>query len=89
MLTPTGCRGRVARLCAALDSGLDAVLISRPEHVFYFSNLFPLTPVVALSRGFVRGTIGLPSLWHFGAMLGFTAVACLISTRLLARRLRV
>jgi Xaa-Pro aminopeptidase len=42
MLTPTGCKGRVARLCAALDAGLDGAIISRPEHVFYFSNLCPL-----------------------------------------------
>jgi len=41
MLTPVGCRGRVARLCAALDNSLDGALISRPEHVFYFSNLYP------------------------------------------------
>jgi len=41
MLTPSGCRGRVARLCSALDRSLDGVIISRPEHVFYFSNLYP------------------------------------------------
>src|SRR5262245_66679660 len=42
MLTPTGCRGRVARLRAALGPGLDGALISRPEHVLYFANLYPL-----------------------------------------------
>jgi Xaa-Pro aminopeptidase len=42
MLTPAGCRGRIARLRAALDPGLDAVLVCRPEHVLYFANHYPL-----------------------------------------------
>jgi Xaa-Pro dipeptidase len=42
MLTPTGCRGRVARLRAAFEAGLEGAIISRPEHLLYFANLYPL-----------------------------------------------
>ena len=41
MLTPAGCRGRVARLRAALDARLEAAIICRPEHLLYFANLYP------------------------------------------------
>jgi Xaa-Pro aminopeptidase len=42
MLTPTGARGRVARLRGALDARLQGAVIARPEHLLYFANLFPL-----------------------------------------------
>ena len=37
MLTAAGCRDRVARLLDRLDPGIEAALICRPEHVYYFS----------------------------------------------------
>ena len=37
MLTATGCRIRVERLLERLDSRIEAALICRPEHVYYFS----------------------------------------------------
>src|SRR5262245_9147946 len=42
MLSVKGCRGRVARLRAAIDSGLEGVIIARPEHVLYLANHYPL-----------------------------------------------
>jgi Xaa-Pro aminopeptidase len=37
MLTAAGCRTRIARLLDSLDERIEAALICRPEHVFYFS----------------------------------------------------
>ncbi len=39
MLDAAACRHRVARLCARTVPRLDAFVISRPEHVYYFSRL--------------------------------------------------
>ena len=41
MLTRDGCRRRVERLLDRLDSRLEAVVLARAEHVFYFSNYMP------------------------------------------------
>ncbi len=41
MLDAAACRNRVARLCARISSRLDGLVISRPEHVYYFSRLLP------------------------------------------------
>jgi lipooligosaccharide transport system permease protein len=71
-----------------LFSGIFFPLEEMPSWVVGASYFLPLTHVVALSRGLVRGTIGLAALWHLGAMLAFSAVAIVLSTRLLARRLR-
>ncbi len=38
MLTRDGCRARISRLLDRLDSGVEALLLARAEHVFYFSN---------------------------------------------------
>ena len=40
MLSVTGCKGRIARLAAALNPGLDGVVITRPEQLLYFANFF-------------------------------------------------
>ena len=38
MLTRDGCRARISRLLDRLDSRVEALLLARAEHVFYFSN---------------------------------------------------
>jgi len=72
-----------------LFSGIFFPLEQMPAWVQSGAQALPLTHVVALARGLVRGSLGLDAIVPFGATLGFTAVACVASVKLLARRLAV
>jgi len=72
-----------------LFSGIFFPLEQMPDWVQLGARALPLTPVVVLARGLVRGTLSLGHLAPLGATLAFTAVACVVAVWLLARRLRV
>ncbi len=70
-----------------LFSGIFFPLEQMPAWVQGGAQALPLTHVVVLARALVRGTLALGDLIPLGATLGFTAVACVASAKLLARRL--
>ncbi len=72
-----------------LFSGIFFPLEQMPPWVRTGADLLPLTHVVELSRGLVRGTAGVHHLVHLGVVAAFTGVAYLACATLLARRLRV
>jgi lipooligosaccharide transport system permease protein len=71
-----------------LFSGIFFPLERLPEWVDQVALALPLTHAVVLSRGLVRGTVEMGDWVHLGAIFGFTAVAYLLCSVLLERRLR-
>jgi lipooligosaccharide transport system permease protein len=72
-----------------LFSGVFFPLEQMPVWVRRAAQILPLTHVVELSRGLVRGTVTPYHLVHLGVIAGITALAYAACSVLLARRLRV
>jgi lipooligosaccharide transport system permease protein len=71
-----------------LFSGIFFPLDGMPAWVTVFAQALPLTHVVAVSRGLVRGAVDARVAAHFAAMLAFTAAACALAAFGMHRRLR-
>ncbi len=71
-----------------LFSGIFFPLNQMPGWVHSFAQVLPLTHVVVVSRGLVRGAIDARVWLHLGVMLGFTALFSTLCMLGMRRRLR-
>jgi len=72
-----------------LFSGVFFPLEQAPRWALAFSRVLPLTHVVQLSRGFVRGALASNLLVHAAVMLGYALAAYALAAHLLSRRLKI
>jgi lipooligosaccharide transport system permease protein len=72
-----------------LFSGVFFPLENAPRWALALAQLLPLTHVVAVSRGLVRGTPTLGTLGHAAVLVVCAALAFAVAARLLRRRLQI